>query len=208
MARLSTPRVGVGKCKDGAIVALTADRSGAGDRGPHPASAIDHLSDAGAAQSHAADDQQSISARRIAPRSGLTAPTCTGSPGNMTIDAQGNTMLFGNVNVNAGDIIHLKAGVYNLNSVTLGGNAQIVVDTGPVVINVAGVGHERANQHAGRHHREPDVQSGELEDPVRRYVPVTVAGGAASAAILYAPNARLRCRRLGFLRIDRRFDGL
>jgi len=34
--------------------------------------------------------------------------------------------------------MHVSKGAYNLNSLTLSGNSTLVVDSGPVVINIAG----------------------------------------------------------------------
>ena len=185
---LSTPRTGVGKCKDGAIVALSTTGQAQVTEGliqlpqsivfptPAPPSPMPPTTSVNLGQTDCAS-------------LGMTAPTCTGSPGNMTIDAQGNTMLFGNVNVNAGDIIHLKAGVYNMNSITLGGNAQIIVDTGPVVINVAGVGTNAPISMQAGIIANPSFNPANLRILYAGTSPVTVAGGAASAAVLYAPNA-------------------
>ena len=80
------------QCKDGAIVALHADRSGAGDRGliQLPQSIIYPTP---AAPSPMPPTTSNLGQTDCASL-GLTAPTCTAS-GNMTIDAQGNTMLFG-----------------------------------------------------------------------------------------------------------------
>lgn len=120
---------------------------------------------------------------------GLFAPTCTGSPGNITIDAQGGTLLFGNVNIPASSTVHFKAGVYNLNSIVMSGNSNIIVDTGPVVFNIAGVGTNAPI----------DLSSGQLTNssfnPALLRIlyagtsPITVAGGSGASAILYAPNA-------------------
>jgi Tfp pilus assembly protein PilX len=185
---LSTPRVGVGKCKDGAIVALTqtAQAQVTGGLIQLPQSIIFPTP---AAPSPMPPTTNVNLGQTDCASMGLTAPTCTGGPGNMTIDAQGNTMLFGNVSVSAGDIVHLKAGVYNLNSITLGGGAQIIVDTGPVVLNVAGAGTNAPISMQAGIIANPTFNPANLRILYAGTSPVTVAGGAASAAILYAPNA-------------------
>jgi Tfp pilus assembly protein PilX len=184
---LSTPRVGVGKCNAGAIVALTQTAQAQVTEGliqlpqaityptPAPPSPMPPTTN--------------VNLNADCASLGLIAPACTGSAGNLTIDAQGGTMLFGNVNIPAGATVHFKAGVYNLNSIIMTGNSNIIVDTGPVVLNVAGVGTNAPI----------DLQSGVLTNqtfnPANLRIlyggtsPVTVAGGAAAAAILYAPNA-------------------
>jgi Tfp pilus assembly protein PilX len=185
---LSTPRVGVGKCKDGAIVALSQTGQAQVTEGliqlpqsilfptPAPPSPMPPTTNVNLGQTDCAS-------------LGLTAPTCTGSPGNLTIDAQGNTMLFGNVNINAGDTVHLKAGVYNLNSIAMGGNASLVIDTGPVVLNVAGVGTNAPISLQSGIISNPSFNPSNLRILYGGTSPVTVAGGAAAAAVLYTPNA-------------------
>ena len=185
---LSTPRVGVGKCKDGAIVALSQTGQAQVYEGliqlpqsiifptPAPPSPMPPTTNVNLGQTDCAS-------------LGLVAPVCSGSPGNMTIDAQGGTMLFGNVSINAGDIVHFKAGVYNINSLTMGGNANIIVDSGPVVFNVAGVGTNAPISLQAGILTNPSYNPSHLRILYGGTSPVTVAGGAGAAAILYSPNA-------------------
>ena len=46
----------------------------------------------------------------------------------------------GDVDVSAGADLHLNAGTYIVNSFTMNGNASLTVDSGPVIIKIAGVG--------------------------------------------------------------------
>src|SRR6185503_11746415 len=70
------------------------------------------------------------------------APFCTGSAGGSTISppTASTVIQMGNVNLNGSAIVHMKAGIYELNSLTLNGNSKIVVDTGPVIIKIKGQG--------------------------------------------------------------------
>src|SRR6202007_3279079 len=45
---------------------------------------------------------------------------------------------YGNLNVSGGTTVHVKAGTYNVNSLTLSGNSILYLDSWPVVINLAG----------------------------------------------------------------------
>jgi Tfp pilus assembly protein PilX len=48
---------------------------------------------------------------------------------------------YGNLSIANADVVHLSAGTYNVNSLTFAKDGQIVVDSGPVVLNVAGQGY-------------------------------------------------------------------
>jgi hypothetical protein len=184
---LSTPRTGVGNCKSGAIVALTQTGQATIHEGliqlpqaityptpappnPMPPTGSQNLN----------GDCSSL---------GMTAPMCSGSPGNMTLDAQNGTLVLGDLNLGAGGTVRLKAGVYNINSFTMSGNAQIVIETGPVVFNLAG-------QSVGS---PLDFQSGLIVNPTFNpsnfkilyggTLPISVAGGSSVAAMIYAPNS-------------------
>jgi hypothetical protein len=45
---------------------------------------------------------------------------------------------YGNVQIDHADVVHVSAGTYNINSLNFSQDGQIVVDSGPVVLNIAG----------------------------------------------------------------------
>jgi hypothetical protein len=47
---------------------------------------------------------------------------------------------YGNVKIDNADVVHMSAGTYNLNSLNFAKDGQVVVDSGPVVVNLAGEG--------------------------------------------------------------------
>jgi len=47
---------------------------------------------------------------------------------------------YGNVEIDNADVVHLSAGTYDINSLNLKQDGQIVVDSGPVVLDIAGQG--------------------------------------------------------------------
>ena len=120
---------------------------------------------------------------------GLSAPQCTGSSGNLTLDPQGGTLVFGNVSANSHATVHLKAGVYNVNSISLNGNSDLIIDTGPVFLNVAGAGNSSPIDLNGG-----AVANGTF-DPTNFHViyggtgSMKFNGGAQVAMLMYAPNA-------------------
>ena len=187
---LSTPRTGVGNCKSGAITALSATGQAQVHEGliqlpqslqfppPDPPNPMPPTTN------------MNLSSQNCATL-GWAAPACTGAPGAITLDAQGATMLLGNVSANAGAVIGLRAGTYNINSLTLSGGATLVIETGPVYLNFAGVGTS-----------EPmDVTGGQISNP--SFLPTNLhilyggtgnlklAGGAAAAGMIYAPTAHV-----------------
>lgn len=45
---------------------------------------------------------------------------------------------YGNITIDAADVVHVSAGTYNINSINFAQNGQFVVDSGPVVFNIVG----------------------------------------------------------------------
>jgi Tfp pilus assembly protein PilX len=45
---------------------------------------------------------------------------------------------YGNITINAADVVHVSAGTYNINSINFATDGQFVVDSGPVVFNMVG----------------------------------------------------------------------
>ena len=93
---LSTPRTGVGNCKNGAITALSGNRAADVHEGliqlpqaltfptPDPPNPMPPTTD--------------LNCRRRPARSlGLSGAACSGAAGDLTLDALGGTMMFGNV---------------------------------------------------------------------------------------------------------------
>jgi hypothetical protein len=184
---LSTPRTGVGTCKSGAIVALTQTGQATVHEGviqlpqaityptpappnPMPPTTSQNLS----------GDCASI---------GLIGSICSGSPGNLTFDPQGTTMLLGNMNLNAGNTLRLRAGVYNVNSFTMSGNSNLIIESGPVVFNLAGQSVASALDFSGGTVTNPSFNPSDFKMLYAGTLPITVSGGTSTAAMIYAPNA-------------------
>lgn len=124
-------------------------------------------------------------------------PTCptSGSPPESPAQCPvGSTNLYPDVNVNAGKKIILKGGTYNFNSLKLGANAELVVDPccGPVVINVAGAGLSQsapALDLGSGIVTNTSLKSSNLQFLYNGTNEVKLSGGAATASVVYAPNA-------------------
>lgn len=47
--------------------------------------------------------------------------------------------VYGDISASGGTTIHLSAGTYNINSLVLSGTSPIIIDSGPIVINIQGI---------------------------------------------------------------------
>ena len=119
------------------------------------------------------------------------APFCTASAGGSTISppTASTVIQMGNVNLNGSSIVHMKAGIYELNSLTLNGNSKIIVDTGPVIIKIKGQGVTTPLDLAGGGVSNPSLDPSKLQFVYAGTGNVKITGGTDTAALVYAPNA-------------------
>ena len=186
---LSTPRTGVGHCTAGAVSGLTENGQAQVTGGmnqlpqaltyptpalPNPLPPVGTVSLAGSAS--CAD-------------TGLPAAKCTSTPGVVTLIPGATSISLGDVNLTGGSILHLTAGTYNLNSITLAGNSSLVIDSGPVIMNVVGAGQTNPIDFTG------GVVSNSSFDPTKFQIlyagtnNVKLEGGTATSAMVFVPNA-------------------
>jgi hypothetical protein len=189
---LSTPRTGVGHCSSGAVDALTQNGNSQVTGGlvqlpqavtyptpapPNPAPPTGNVN---------------ITAGANCATTGWAGSVCSGTGGVLTIDPQnGNPVYAADLKLTAGATLKLKSGVYNFNSISLQGGSNLVIDPdeGPVVVNITGAGQTNP----------VDFSGGSVSNPT--YIPknfqllyggtdgVKVSGGAATALMVFAPNA-------------------
>jgi hypothetical protein len=186
---LSTPRTGVGVCKNGTVNALTGGLASVSEGLIQLPQALQFPTPT-LPNPMPPTNTQNISGANCASL-GLSAPECTGSTGNITLDPNGGTLIFGNVVVNSGATIHLRAGKYTLNSIQVNGQANFVIDTGPVYLNVAGVGSDEPISFEGGSILNATYNPAMLHILYAGTDNVEIAGGANAAALLYAPNAHV-----------------
>jgi hypothetical protein len=119
------------------------------------------------------------------------APFCTTSAGGSTISppTASTVIQMGNVNLNGSAVVHMKAGIYELNSLTLNGNSKIIVDTGPVIIKIKGQGVNTPLDLAGGGVSNPSLDPTKLQFIYGGTGNVKITGGTDTAALVYAPNA-------------------
>jgi hypothetical protein len=107
---------------------------------------------------------------------------------------------YGDVIVPSGHIVHVSAGTYTINSITLSGGAQFIVDSGPVIVNVAGQ-INASGQITSSTVNVVDFSGGSIANSTGipsnvQFVyggsnPITLSGGSTSGAVVYAPNSNL-----------------
>ena len=194
---LNTPRSGAGKCTAGNVDALTTNgKQATVTQGviqlpqaldypvPPPPNPMPPTS------------AVSLPANADCTALGLSAPaTCSVAAGSITINPNGSTVVLGNISLSGGETLHLQAGTYNVNSVKLVGNSTVVIDqppvgpSGTVTMNVAGQGTTTPLDFTGG-----TIQNGSYKPENFQILyggtgTLKVAGGAASSAMVFAPNA-------------------
>jgi hypothetical protein len=187
---LSTPRSGVGNCTANNVTAATISGFATVSEGlvqlPQPINLpTPPVPTAGNTDYH------------FTSSSGCTgAPFCAMISGKPTIipPTSGTVIPMRDVDMNGSSELHLRAGIYEVNSLTLNGGAKIVVDTGPVIIKVKGM-----TSSGGTMTTPLDLSGGGVSNPSMnpqnlQFVyagtgNVKITGGSTTAALVYAPNA-------------------
>ena len=165
---LSTPRVGVGNCSAGNVSALTSNG------GATVTGGTVHLPQAVALPTPTAPNP-------------LPPTTSTNYNVDTTLTPEGGP--YGDIKFLAGSTLHLGAGTYVFNSLTLAGNSFLVVDSGPVIIQVAGQGSATPIDFTGGSVSNPGFDPSTLQLVYGGTGAVKLNGGASTAAVVYAPEA-------------------
>jgi Tfp pilus assembly protein PilX len=185
---LSTPRSGVGSCTTSNVTALT--QSGG-------ASVEDGLVELPQSVVYPTPETPSP----LPPTTGTTFSKNGGCPGGVdycTVDPDGaiitpptadTVVTMGNVSLTAQAELHLGAGIYVVNSVTMTGNSTIMVESGPVIIKVVGTNQTTPINLTGGALSNPSFDPSDLQFIYGGTGQVRVAGGAQNSALLYVPNA-------------------
>jgi len=112
------------------------------------------------------------------------------------VSKSGATILpgsYGNVSVNAGGTLVLTAGTYNINTLTVNGNAQIVT-TGPVVINVMGAGSATPVSITGGGLANTSGIANNFQINYSGTGTIQLGGGAQTYMIVNAPAANVKLK--------------
>jgi Tfp pilus assembly protein PilX len=213
---LSTPRTGVGTCTSGNVTAWT-DTSGHVTGGlvelpqqvtyptpavPNPAPPTPTSTPSQALTLHnSSSDCNGIAGCTSSGGDIYLAPgTCP--PAAPTSPALSGPGVYGDLTVKG--TVHLSSGCYNINSLTENGNGNITIDSGPVIVNIAGSG-GTGNPPLST---PVDLTGGGLINTTG-FSPqmfqllyagtgtINLKGGANATGLLYAPNANLSFNSAG-----------
>ncbi len=125
-----------------------------------------------------------------------SGPGCSVVNGHVTFRPNGSVILLGDVRLNASSSeLHLNAGTYNINSMTANGSSKIVIDSGPVILNVAGTGFSGTQtviNFAGQMASNSTYDPTQLQIIYGGTATIQGAGGSDNAALVYAPNATVK----------------
>ena len=91
--------------------------------------------------------------------------------------------------------MHVSKGTYNVNSFFLTGNSTLVIDSGPVILNLAGTSLASGSSVLDTTGGSVSNPSGLPENFQINYAgsnPVQLAGGSGAYAVVYAPKALVK----------------
>jgi hypothetical protein len=185
---LSTPRTGVGNCSDGAITALSGEITDVTGGLVELPQAIELPTPAAVATPTGAQD---MSCATIG-----AACTSSGSTTTLTPPA-GTTLQLADVSLAGNDVLQLSGGTYEINSLSVTGNAliEILPGTGPVIIKIGGIGYTGdvdVVNIAGNGFSNPSYNPMNFQIIYGGDANVKIAGNGAAAAVVYAPNAEAK----------------
>jgi hypothetical protein len=190
---LSTPRTGVGACSASNVTAETLTG------GATVSGGLNQLSQAVAYPTPATPNPlPPTTSQSFTQNGGCPAgvANCTASANGATITPPSPTSVetLGNITLNGNAVLHLRAGTYVINSLTQAGNSQIVVDSGPVIVQVAGKDGTGGNLATpmtitGNGISNPTYSPNNLEFIYGGSGEVKLSGGDTTSALVYAPNA-------------------
>ena len=178
---LSTPHSGTGACSAGGMTAVTDGSSGGVTGGivaippvvlpaPPPPSPVP-------------------------PTTAMTmSGNCGAVPGCTVVNLASKEVAlapgqYGDLNASGGTTVHLSAGTYNVNNLILSGGSPIVVDSGPVIINVEGAGVPKAIDFSGGSITNASGVPSDFQIYYGGSDTVTLSGGSGSYGVVYAPNS-------------------
>ncbi len=182
---LSTPRAGVGACSSTNVTAWTATQgtvTGGLVELPQPINYPPPVIPP------PGTTDLTLTQNWNCPSGANAIPGCSTSGSDITIPPGS----YGNVSLTGGANLHLTAGTYNINSLSEAGQSTVVIDSGPVVVNVTGNGFSSTQAPV-------DLTGGGVANaslvPMNFQIlyagtaTVKLAGGSKASGLLYAPNA-------------------
>ncbi|MGH9704211.1 MAG: DUF7305 domain-containing protein, partial [Candidatus Acidiferrales bacterium] len=93
------------------------------------------------------------------------------------------------VSLTGGALLHLSAGTYNINSISEAGQSQVIIDSGPVLLNVAGNSNSNPISLTGGGVANATLNPANFQISYAGTGTINVKGGAQASALMYAPNS-------------------
>jgi len=195
---LSTPRTGTGSCSSGNVTAWT-NSSGHLNGGlvqlpqqvvyPDPPTLTPAPPTTSATLNNGAGDCSGVTGCTYDSSGGCANNDFCLAPGTCPPTAGGNGIL-GNLTIKG--TVHLSSGCYSINSLTENAHGTITIDSGPVIIDVAGSGQTTPiDLTGGGMINSTGFNADTLQIRYAGTGTVKVAGGSKAVGVLYAPNATL-----------------
>lgn len=184
---LSTPRSGVGACNQNNVTAATS--------GIAPQNGLVELPQSLSYTTPPTPDPlPPTSATGFGKATGCPAGVigCANSANGATITPGGNVVTMGNVDIGSQAELHLNAGTYVINSFSMNANSRIIVDSGPVIFQIAGQGFGAGDtvlKITGNGVSNTTYDPTQLQFRYGGTGDIDMAGGAETSALVYAPNA-------------------
>jgi len=178
---LSTPKAGTGSCSAGAVTAVTDSSSGSVTGGIVPITPVVLPAPPPPTP--------------VPPTTGMTmSGNCGSVPGCTVVNLASKEVAlapgqYGDLTASGGTTVHLSAGTYNVNNLVLSGGSPMIVDSGPVIINVEGAGVGKAIDFSGGSITNSSGDPSSLQIYYGGSGTVTLSGGSGSYGVVYAPNA-------------------
>jgi Tfp pilus assembly protein PilX len=187
---LSTPRTGVGHCANGAVDALTQNGNNTSVTGGMVAlpQAVSFTPPA-LPNPLPPTGNDNVTGSTTCAGAGFSAANCSGPAGNLVLNANGGHLSAPDLKLTGGAVLHLTAGNYDFNSISLAGGSQVIVDSGPVVMNIVGTGKTNPIDFSGGSVSNPSFIPKNLQILYAGTAGVQISGGASTAVMVYAPNA-------------------
>lgn len=183
---LSTPRSGVGACSAGNVTAVSFNGGSSVEGG-----IIELPQAVNYPTPPAINPAPPVSSMSFGSGCPGGVLYCTASAGGATITPPSNTSIvqLGNVDIASHDVLHLNAGIYEVNSINVTSHGQLVVDSGPVIIRVAGAGTSVPIDLTGGGVVNATFDAADLQFIYGGTDEVRLRGGAQFSAVVYAPNS-------------------
>jgi Tfp pilus assembly protein PilX len=189
---LSTPRTGVGSCTSGNVDALSLSGQATVTQGlvKLPQTVVLPPPDAPNPMPPSSTSNDFTKNSGCAGAGGCSFVTVSMKDvATLTGGTQAAPLVLGDVSVDTQGTLHLTAGYYNVNSITAGSQGSIIIDSGPVIMNVAGQGQSTPIDFSSGSVSNPTFDAGNFQILYAGTGDIKLNGGAQNSMVVYAPNA-------------------